>query len=116
VLLFSTLNFCGYFRRREETSESSSLSSAKSLPYEREVSLHNSAYRDVILVRASKARSVKDTAYPDAAYISHREKPKMGMPTVDDNRNTTNPSSFSQDGNKVTLSLRVDGLSTHRLD
>lgn len=31
VLLFPTLNFCGYFRMGEETHESSSLSSAKSL-------------------------------------------------------------------------------------
>lgn len=80
VLLLSTLNFCGYFRRREETSESSSLSFAKSLPSEPEVSLHNSAYRDVIIVRSSKARSVKDVACPDAAYTAMGRNQRRDCP------------------------------------
>lgn len=63
--------------------------------------------------RPGQLRTLLVPAQPPSAT---GKKPKTGMPTGDNNHNTTNPKSFSQDGNEVTLSIRVDGLSTHTLD
>lgn len=61
ALLPPTLTFSGYFRRREETSGSRSLSPAKSLRQQREASTPQRLQeRNAILAGAGKARAAGD--------------------------------------------------------